>query len=378
MKTIPENSESISRLTGEFIDSGLEYDFQSYILRETIRYSRRYILTFGLLFLLFIIPDYFLIQDQNRLTIIFLIRILFLLVSFLYFLHLPFMKHSLYLFSTIYELIAVVLFWCLFYFYEQPDLVIHQQGLIIFILAIILILHNSFINKVLLSILLTFGFFYIAAARGILPWSSYSTGLITFTVIIILFCALTARLINRLQRIQFQNTQILERLSITDTLTKAYNRMKFNQDLEKEITRAQRYHLSLSAIMFDLDGFKEINDKYGHLVGDQVLIELSSQLKRIIRVNDQLYRLGGDEFIILLPNTTREATLHIVKRIQNSLQNVSFLPVDKVSCSFGVTSWQEDDTVSGFMDRVDQLLYQAKKRGKDCMVSDFSKIAKKR
>jgi len=369
METLKQTMKNISNLTGEFKDSALEYDFHSYMLQETISYSRRYILTFGFLFLLFFIPDYFLNKDINQLIIIFLIRILFLLVSVLFYLHLPNMKSFLYLFSTIYESIGIIFLWALFLSYKQPNIVIHQQGLIVFILAIFLILPNSLINKLFLSICLTSGFFYIAAIRKTISLSSSSVGLITFTLLIILFCAFAARLINQLQRAQFQNTRALERLSTTDTLTGSYNRMKYDQDLEKEITRAQRYNLSLSGIMFDLDNFKQINDEYGHLIGDQVLIQLSSYIKRIIRVNDRLCRWGGEEFIILLPNTDQEAAVQLAKRIQNYLKNTDFSPVAKTTCSFGVTSLIEQDTVNSFTNRLDQLQYQAKKRGKNCIVS---------
>lgn len=371
MKTVNKDNENISRITGEFTDPKLEHDFQIFMLQETIRYSRRYILGFGLAFLLFIIPDYFLITDKNQLIVILLIRILFFLLSLFYYLHLVHMKYFLYLFTSIYEIFGLISFWALFFFYEEPNLVIHQQGLIIFNLAIFLILPNKFIYKLFLSGFLTFGFFFIAAIRGILSWSSYVISLIIFTLVFIVFCTLIARLINRLQRIQFQNILILEKLSTTDPLTNVYNRMKFNQDLEKEMTRAARYNLSLSAILFDLDNFKEINDQYGHLVGDQVLIKLCSCLRRIIRENDQIYRWGGEEFIILLPNSTQEAALQLVKRIQNYLKNIDFSPVKKVTCSFGLTFWQEDDTVTSFIDRLDQLLYQAKKQGKDCIISEL-------
>ncbi|MDI9597260.1 MAG: GGDEF domain-containing protein [Atribacterota bacterium] len=370
MKQLEYENKKISSLTGEFIDSKSENDFYNYMLKESVQHFRINLLAFSLLFLLLFVPDYFLITDQARLGIIFLIRILFVFLSIFYFIRIQYMSQYLYVFSTIYELTGTILFWGLLSFYEEPDVVIQQQGLIVYILVIFFIIPNRFITKISISLILTIGFFFIAFLRDLLTISSYSWGLLVFSIAITIFCAMTTRRINRLQRVQFQNNQILTKISTIDSLTGSLNRMKYDEVLEKEITRAQRYNHTLSGIMFDLDNFKEINDKHGHLEGDKALKKVASLIENYIRENDQLFRWGGEEFIILLPNTDLESAINLTRRIHKLIKNTDFSPVKKLTCSFGVTSLQEDDTAVSFTNRLDELQYQAKKKGKDCIVDD--------
>jgi len=371
IETLNQNSERISSITGEFNDPKLEEEFFSYMIEETVQHFRRNLLVFSFIFLLFIIPDYFLIQDLTRLTVIFLIRMLFLLLSILYFIRIQYMPHYLYVFSTIYELIGTILFWGLLLFYEHPDVVIHQQGLIVIVLAIFFIIPNRFVIRGLMSLLITAGFFYIALLRNLFSMSGYSWGLLVFSILIIIFCSFTTRRLNRLQRMQFQTTQELRRISTIDSLTDIYNRMKYDEELEKEISRAQRYQLPLSGIMFDLDNFKKINDRYGHLEGDKVLKKVSLLVRTIIRENDLFFRWGGEEFIILLPNTDLDSATQLAYRVQDCIRNADFTIVKSLTCSFGVTSLKEGDTATSFTERLDQLQYQAKKNGKDRVVPDL-------
>ena len=372
MKTLNQTIENISNATGEFKDRALEQDFQTYILQESINHSRRYVLAFGIVFLLFILPDYFFVKNMDKLPAILLIRVLFLSISIYYNLRVTHVKNSLYSFSTVYELVSIIVFWAVFSLYTHPDITIHHQVLIIFILAIFFTIPNSFLNKLVLTFLLTSGFFYIAAKRGAFLLSSCGWDICSLTIIILIFCSLIVKNINKLQRIQFIDTQALERLSSTDALTGALNRRKYDQDLEKEITRAQRYQLHLSGNMQYLDNFKRINDEYGHLAGDKILVRLCSYIRTLIRKIDQIYRWGGEEFIIILPNTRLKAAEQLANRIQNFLQKADFSPASEVACSFGVTSWNEYELADSFTNRLDQLLYQAKRKGKGCIVSDIT------
>lgn len=371
-ETMNHYSERISAITGEFNEVELENKFFSYMLEETVRHFRRNLLLISFIFLLFIIPDYFLIEDWGSLTIIFLIRMLFLLLSILYFLRIQHMPHYLYIFSSVYEFVGSILTWSLLLFYEHPDAVIHQQGLIVIILAIFFIIPNRFVIKVFMSLLLTVGFFFIALLRDLFSISSYSWGLLVFSILIIIFCALTTRRLNRLQRMQFQAAQELRRISTVDSLTDTYNRLKFDEEIDKEISRAQRYQLPLSAIMFDLDNFKVINDKFGHLEGDKVLKKISLLVRGIIRESDLLFRWGGEEFIILLPNTDLNSAIQLAYRGQDCIRNAEFKPIERLTCSFGVATLKKGETANSFTARLDQFQYRAKKAGKDRIAHDFS------
>lgn len=158
----------------------------------------------------------------------------------------------------------------------------------------------------------------------------------------------------------------LQTLTVTDELTKVGNRLACNQALSHEIGRAHRYATALSVVMFDLDHFKAVNDQFGHDVGDLVLRQTAKVIAEKLRETDSLCRFGGEEFIVVLPETTLECAKQTAERLR---QAVIELGSDKVptpiSISLGVatlTQWDSEDTL---LKRVDQALYQAKQNGRN-------------
>ncbi|GAB6172807.1 hypothetical protein JCM15765_22850 [Paradesulfitobacterium aromaticivorans] len=161
----------------------------------------------------------------------------------------------------------------------------------------------------------------------------------------------------------------LHRQAITDPLTKAYNRRYFVQILEQEIERARRTGLPFSIIMFDLDHFKSINDRFGHAAGDLVLKSLVDLIQKRIRKIDILTRWGGEEFILLLPDTPREGAVDLAEEMRRQLINLDIPGVGRVTASFGVVGSCAGDTVDSIVMRADNLLYEAKSRGRNCVRS---------
>lgn len=153
--------------------------------------------------------------------------------------------------------------------------------------------------------------------------------------------------------------------SITDPLTKIYNRLKFNEELEKEIDRVKRNLVTFSIIMFDVDYFKNINDKYGHEVGDQVLRELSALVKKSVRITDTLARWGGEEFILLAPCTPVDGALSLAEKIRKTVAGYSFGIAERVTCSFGVAEYEFQESQDSLKHRVDAALYKAKDKGRN-------------
>jgi diguanylate cyclase (GGDEF)-like protein len=155
-------------------------------------------------------------------------------------------------------------------------------------------------------------------------------------------------------------------LAITDSLTGLYARRYALERLQEEVNRAARTAQPFSVLMIDLDGFKAINDRYGHLVGDRVLKETAGILKRGLRDADLLSRYGGDEFLALLPGTGKLQALEVAERIRMALEG-NPLPKEleeiglRVSASIGVATYPEDArTVEGLISYADTALYQAK------------------
>jgi diguanylate cyclase (GGDEF)-like protein/PAS domain S-box-containing protein len=156
-------------------------------------------------------------------------------------------------------------------------------------------------------------------------------------------------------------------LSITDPLTNAYNRRYFIQVLEQEIKRTQRTGLSFSIIMLDLDHFKNINDCFGHNDGDHVLKKLVDLINGRIRKIDTLARWGGEEFIILLPDTPVDKAAGLAEEIRGRLKNIDVPGMDSVTASFGVAGYCPSDTADTLITRADKMLYEAKAAGRDCV-----------
>ena len=161
----------------------------------------------------------------------------------------------------------------------------------------------------------------------------------------------------------------LARMASTDVLTSVYSRRWWFDMAEKEFARARRYERTFSLLMADLDWFKQINDTYGHEAGDRVLSQFGEMLKKTCRKSDVIGRLGGEEFAVLLPETSAEAAQHLATRITQACASLIADPSageGKCSCSIGVTEVrQEDDKLDAVLTRADQALYAAKKAGRN-------------
>jgi diguanylate cyclase (GGDEF)-like protein len=150
-----------------------------------------------------------------------------------------------------------------------------------------------------------------------------------------------------------------------DTLTGIYNRNKIDQTLELEIERAKRYKSPLSLILFDLDNFKNINDTYGHQSGDYVLKTVINVIKANIRLIDSLGRWGGEEFMLLAPETGMEKVIELAEKIRQCVELFAFEKVGTITISCGVAEFREDDTVDSLIKRADDALYRAKRKGRN-------------
>ncbi|MCF8025392.1 MAG: transporter substrate-binding domain-containing protein [Desulfobacteraceae bacterium] len=157
----------------------------------------------------------------------------------------------------------------------------------------------------------------------------------------------------------------LERLSITDTLTGLFNRMKLEDLLVNEIKRVKRTGQPFSVIMLDVDNFKKINDSYGHQAGDVVLREIARFLQASVRQADSLGRWGGEEFLILCPNTTGKGAAILAEHLRRLLSAQNFAAAGGVTCSFGVAEYRPEEGENQLLSRVDRAMYSAKRLGRN-------------
>ena len=157
----------------------------------------------------------------------------------------------------------------------------------------------------------------------------------------------------------------LRALSITDSLTGIHNRRYFQDRLKAEMVRLNRTSGALSLIMLDIDHFKRINDQHGHAVGDSVLQELCKRISQRLRRTDVFCRLGGEEFMVLCPNTDGEQSYSLAMELWQSLRDAPMAPVGIVTASFGVASWRVGEGIDGLLLRADSAVYVAKQAGRD-------------
>jgi diguanylate cyclase (GGDEF)-like protein len=159
----------------------------------------------------------------------------------------------------------------------------------------------------------------------------------------------------------------MEQMSMVDGLTKVYNHKYMYDRLDQEIQEARRYGKRLSVVMVDIDHFKKVNDHYGHQVGDYVLSELAVFIKNSLRSIDIVGRYGGEEFMVILPETELEQGHMVADKIRQRVESLRWEYEDlKITISGGVTEWMEESALE-LVKRADDLLYKAKNNGRNRM-----------
>lgn len=164
--------------------------------------------------------------------------------------------------------------------------------------------------------------------------------------------------------IQYQQ---IKSMALTDSLTGLANRNQFEIKYQEIVTSCSKKQSSFSLLIIDLDGFKYVNDQFGHQTGDLVLSEFARLLLVSCREYDEVFRFGGDEFIILLNDASLEAVPNIAKRIKNLMTDCPFLARFGLSCSIGSALYQKYDESKQLFGRADAALYRAKGKGKNCL-----------
>ncbi len=206
------------------------------------------------------------------------------------------------------------------------------------------------------------------------PVANYTKYWLISAIVVLLFVILfwwnrnLSRLNYKLERAHTElkiKSQLLEVLSVTDPLTDTYNRIKMDRIFEQEIQRSSRYKQPLSVIMIDVDYFKSVNDIHGHLIGDRVLQEFASTVKKHIRTNDVLGRWGGEEFLVICPATAVKDAEVTANKLRQIIETADFSPVKKMTASFGVTEWYDDDSQEVLIAKADYAMYLAKHQGRN-------------
>jgi diguanylate cyclase (GGDEF)-like protein len=158
-------------------------------------------------------------------------------------------------------------------------------------------------------------------------------------------------------------------LADLDALTTLHNRRYFHETLIRECARAHRYDRQLALVVFDIDDFKAINDRIGHLAGDSVLAGAAERLQSVVRSADIACRVGGDEFAVILPESDLSDAEQLYRRVQFAVSARPIGPFDRLHLSAGIAQLRSDDDATSFFERADEALYQAKEAGKGQVIT---------
>ena len=173
---------------------------------------------------------------------------------------------------------------------------------------------------------------------------------------------ITQKKLNEMRLIEEKNKLITE--SLTDPLTGILNRRAILEELSQRMNHHLYDFEHLSILMLDIDLFKKINDNYGHIVGDKVLIKVSEIISQLIREFDTVGRYGGEEFLVILPNTNSENAYKAAERIRKKIEETEFDDIEHLTVSIGFTSYA-DESIESLINKADQNLYEAKKTGRN-------------
>jgi diguanylate cyclase (GGDEF)-like protein len=160
----------------------------------------------------------------------------------------------------------------------------------------------------------------------------------------------------------------LERLVVVDPLTGVFNRRKFHETLGMSIAAAMRHQHLFALLMLDIDNFKLINDRYGHQAGDEVLRVVCGLVGSSVRSVDQIFRVGGEEFCLVATAMDAEQAGALAEKIRQVVESHVFPEVGRVTISIGIATFKEGDTQQNIFARADSAMYQAKNRGRNCVM----------
>jgi len=193
-------------------------------------------------------------------------------------------------------------------------------------------------------------------------WQLFELPLIVriyLTIIIVSILAAVFMKLTNEQQLKLQNS------ASTDFLTGALNRTLLKKHIEEAIEQNRRINLPMTLVALDLDHFKKVNDKYGHIQGDEVLKDVAALLIERCRKIDKIFRLGGEEFLVLLYNTNLKNAINIAEELRLSISESRILPQEKITVSLGISTIQENENYLNWIKRADEKLYLAKDNGRN-------------
>lgn len=345
---------------------------EAYIAREyksSIKMSRYLLLVAGILFFSFIFFDYSMVLTQQALagSLVVRVTVLALFVGLFFATRRINDCGKVMSIISIAELIFFFAYMAVLYF-QRPGNIMESALAVMLIILVIYLVPGKWIYSLLNSIVVMVGYMVIAPLISTALGQVELTRAYIYIVLCLVFSATFMYSRNVSRRRHYANEVMLEHMSRTDPLTGAYNRAAFEEVLCQEMNMAQESGRELAFMMMDLDHFKKVNDVYGHTVGDDVLREFVQVVRKNIREDDIFARWGGEEFVLLCKNTPGERGAELAERLRKAVDTHYFPVAAHVTMSCGVTRHMEGDTMTKLVMRADELMYAAKKAGRNDVV----------
>jgi diguanylate cyclase (GGDEF)-like protein len=355
---------------GEFHNKDIEQDYIITDIRKGLRVSRYITVIFSFTNLLYVILDYLFLEYSSLSVIIYyslLPRIVILLAAVAVFLLAGKLKNVKYSVSIIVSFAVFMYIVHIFMaIHFAPVNMLYEVFDVVLMTTCLFILPNRWIVNLCVSFVLVVLFFMTVPLT--IPTIDIGSRIMT-TVYLFWHSVVISILmykINIHKRLHYSKEAQLEKMINIDHLTKTHNRISCDLILEG-LCKVGR---DFSVVIFDIDDFKKVNDTYGHLVGDNVIIDIVNAVRKAVRKDDIVVRWGGEEFLVIMPNTRLAEATESAQRLKECISLIKHAKINHhITCSFGVTGFLPGDTIKLIINRADQLLYLAKEYGKNRVVA---------
>jgi diguanylate cyclase (GGDEF)-like protein len=365
----PDPLANRSRWTGEFRDAALEKEYRRASFFSARAHVRVLVTLLAILLVTVLAAELMFVTAASHHWIGLVLRLLYLSAAVLTVMRVCSLSDFAPLASTVtsFEVLSLIVWLYLSYLSRNAYHPLVLQTGTLSLALLVLLIPNRWLHTVILSAAASLTALLLA------PWASDPATRLNLLVFMLfqtgalLAAAMLTRRSDTDHRAQYLRQEKLLRVSLTDPLTGIANRGRFNEALQDWVRCAHQYHVALSLVLFDFDDFKAVNDTYGHLIGDQVILQTVNLVDDAIRRRDIFARWGGEEFTLLFPDTRLEDAVEIVERLRQTVESHKYPRCGQVTASFGVVQYRPGESPEAFMDRADRLLYRAKADGKNCV-----------
>lgn len=262
------------------------------------------------------------------------------------------------------ELCSIVISMYVLTQYQDPNFLIQSMGVIANVLIIYLV-PNRKGYQLVLALIAALSFYALTYLYMKDVTLNEILASVVYTAIAVVLCSVSAFNSERNQLREFIAKNRLEQMSTTDFLTNTANRFRLEEEADRWMNFCRRQKLPLCLVFVDVDNLKQINDTFGHVAGDAVLVTLSNIMQKQLRNSDTISRWGGDEFVLLLPNVSLKNAVMLLERLKSTVLKADFGAEVKVTCSYGVVEMGEESSFQSLIREADALMYTGKRDGKD-------------